>query len=423
MDALGDIEIRIEGSVGARKLTPTLVDIDEIREILTQASGLLFPTEKRSQRPLISYEIVEGSVRHKFRTVMQSVIGFGAVLSQISSQGQIDFLHERSAVAIERFQHLAVEKDYVVTISANESRLVVDRTTHYLRNAKLWVDAEFYLYGELTNAGGKSSPNIHLDTEEFGTLRISTDKDYLKGADKNLLYKKFGLRVTGKQNLQTFEMDRNSLTFVDLFDYDLEYSDAYLDGLMKKAAPSWRMSLTRTGGWKKSVEEPMSKLVLKLGILCDTGFLIRLSQPNDDLHANARGYLKNLLAGGHVLYVSTIALAEYAVRDKIENLPMKYFRVIPFNIDHAQRAGEFANTVFSKRDQIPSEITQRVIIPNDTKMFAQADVTNAITHYLTADQKCEVVYRLVQSTGAMRFQILSLRTPYHVAFGELKLDD
>lgn len=240
MNALGDIEIRIEGSVGAQKLMPTLVDIDEIREILSQASGLLFPSEKRSQRPLISYEIVEGSVRHKFRTVMQSVIGFGAVLSQISSQGQIDFLHERSAVAIERLQNLAVEKNYTVTISANESRLVMDRTTHYLRNAKLWVDAEFYLYGELTNAGGKSSPNIHLDTEEFGTLRIAAEKDYLKGADKNLLYKKFGLRVTGRQNLQTFEMDRNSLTFVDLFDYDMEYSDAYLDLLMKKAEPAWK---------------------------------------------------------------------------------------------------------------------------------------------------------------------------------------
>ena len=90
MDGLGEIEIRIEGSVGAQKFTPVLVDIDEIREILAQASALLFPTEKRSQRPLISYEIVEGSVRHKFRTVMQSVIGFGAVLTQIRSQGQIE---------------------------------------------------------------------------------------------------------------------------------------------------------------------------------------------------------------------------------------------------------------------------------------------------------------------------------------------
>jgi hypothetical protein len=239
VEALGEIEIRIVGRVGAQVLKPALVDIAEIREVLSQVSSLLFPAEKRSQRPLISYEITEGSVRHTFRTVMQSVIGLGAVLSQIESQGQIDFLHERSAVAIESLQHLAVEKDYVVTISAHDGRLKIDRTTHYLRNAKLWVDAEFYLYGELTNAGGKSNPNIHLDTEEYGILRIATEKDYLRDAEKNLLFKKFGLRVTGKQNLQTFEMDRNSLTFVDLFDYDMAYSDAYLDGLMKKAASAW----------------------------------------------------------------------------------------------------------------------------------------------------------------------------------------
>ncbi len=33
----------------------------------------------------------------------------------------------------------------------------------------------------------------------------------------------------------------------------------------------------------------MSKPSLKLGILCDTGFLIRLNQPQDELHANVRG--------------------------------------------------------------------------------------------------------------------------------------
>lgn len=167
----------------------------------------------------------------------------------------------------------------------------------------------------------------------------------------------------------------------------------------------------------------MSKAMVKLGILCDTGFLIRLNQPQDSLHQNARAYLKYLLAGDHALYVSTIALAEYAVKDKIANLPMKYFRVLPFNIDHAQKAGDFANTVFTKRDQIPAEITQRVIIPNDTKMFAQANVTPAITHYLTADQKCEIVYRLVQDSEPMKFQILSLHTPCHLTFGELNLEE
>ena len=160
--------------MGAQKLAPSLVDIEEIREILHRAGSLFFPTEKRSQRPLIRYEIEEGSVRHKFRTLMQTVIGFGAVLAQIGAEGQIDFLHERSAAAIEKLQEMAREKDYVLTIGANQIQLLIDKTTHYFQNAKLWVNAEFYLYGELTNAGGKSTSNIHLDTEEFGSLRTRT---------------------------------------------------------------------------------------------------------------------------------------------------------------------------------------------------------------------------------------------------------
>jgi len=64
----------------------------------------------------------------------------------------------------------------------------------------------------------------------------------------------------------------------------------------------------------------MSKLHGKLGVLFDTGFLIRLNQPQDPLHANARGYLKYLLEGDHRLYVSTIALAEYAVKPVLEGV-------------------------------------------------------------------------------------------------------
>ena len=248
MDALGEIEIRVEGRVGGKALSPDLVDIDEIREILSQANDLLFPGVRRGQRPLISYEIEEGSVRHRFRTLMQTVVGFGAVLAQVDSGSQIDFLHERSAVAIETLQQLAIEKDYVVTLSANEGHLRIDRTTHYVRDEKLWVDAEFYVYGELVNAGGKSSPNIHLDTEEFGVLRIATDKGILKDVDANLLYRRFGVRVAGRQNLLTFEMDRNSLSFIELFDNDAPYSEAYLDGLLQKAAPAWE-SIPNADTW------------------------------------------------------------------------------------------------------------------------------------------------------------------------------
>lgn len=157
------------------------------------------------------------------------------------------------------------------------------------------------------------------------------------------------------------------------------------------------------------------------GVLCDTSYFIRWAKPDEPLHPAAQAYLKNLVEGGHTLYVSTIALAEYAVRDAIANLPLRYFRVVPFNVDHAQRSGEFARAVFEARGTLPEQLSQRAVIPNDTKMFAQADVTPEITHYLTADGECEKVYQLLKAKVHPHFHFVHLSTPWHQAFGQLDL--
>ena len=95
--------------------------------------------------------------------------------------------------------------------------------------------------------------------------------------------------------------------------------------------------------------------------------------------------------------------------------------MIPFNIDHAQKAGEFARTVFEKREQMPATITERVIIANDTKMFAQADTVPAITHFVTADRKCETVFKLLAESHTPDFEIIPLQQPYNEVFGLLDL--
>ena len=129
-------------------------------------------------------------------------------------------------------------------------------------------------------------------------------------------------------------------------------------------------------GWQSCAEERMAKPVVPVcGVLCDTSYLIRWAKPDAPLHGSAQEYLRFLVENGHELYVSTIALAEYAVGDAISNLPLRYFRVLPFNIDHAERAGQFARRVFEARKTLPAEFKQRAVIPNDTKLFAQADVT------------------------------------------------
>lgn len=170
VEKTGTIVIRIEGQVGAEKLSPATFDIRELKELLTRVEDLLFPGE-RKERPTIGYHNEEGSVRHIFPTSMQAVIALNAVLAQVQQQQSIDFLEVRTASAIEAMQSEAIKKDWAFTLTTglpNSAVLVVDRDTLYERTDDVWVDVELYLYGEVTDAGGKEKANIHVSVPGRG---------------------------------------------------------------------------------------------------------------------------------------------------------------------------------------------------------------------------------------------------------------
>lgn len=237
MENKGYIEIKISGSRGNLKLTPDTFDIRELTELVEQVERMLFPGE-RKERPLISYHIEEGSVKNIFKTTAQIVIGFSAVLNQVQSSKNIDFLELNSARAFETLQETAIKKDYIFEIGTSisqSSTLIIDKSTFYYRTAENWVDAEFYFFGKVTNAGGKDKANIHLWTEEFGTLYIQTPLEILAKTEENILYKSYVIRARGKQNSDTGEIDKQSLGFIALIDYSTKYDEKYLKKLRTKA--------------------------------------------------------------------------------------------------------------------------------------------------------------------------------------------
>ena len=109
-------------------------------------------------------------------------------------------------------------------------------------------------------------------------------------------------------------------------------------------------------------------------VLLDTSFFIRLLNEEDPLHENALGYFRYFLEHDFVIKVSTIAIAEYCVRGEVNELPLKNMLIVPFNFDHAQRAGKMIAEVYAEKKRRGATITPRAVVPNDTKMFAQADV-------------------------------------------------
>lgn len=242
MDKIGEIEIRVVGKSGSLELKPDNYDIKHIASILQNVEDLLYPNNKKD-RPLITYDIQEGSVRHIFKTPIQYIIGFSAILGQIQESNSIDFLDLKTARAIESIQYLSQQKNYEFQFSTSikkDIELSISPNSRFFRTENTWADAEFYFYGILKDAGGKSKANIHLDTDDYGYLAIETGQDFLMEQEENLLYKKFGVRTTGKQNLETGEIDTKSLKLVELINYNPKFDSDYLSSLITKAKKSWK---------------------------------------------------------------------------------------------------------------------------------------------------------------------------------------
>jgi predicted nucleic acid-binding protein len=156
--------------------------------------------------------------------------------------------------------------------------------------------------------------------------------------------------------------------------------------------------------------------------LLDTGFFIRLLDSKQKLHENTRGCFKYLL--DHKIYpvISTIAVAEYCVRGDMSDLPLKNLQILTFNIEHAKRAGQIARTALPARKSSLKDV-QRVVIPNDSKLFAQADVEKQIKYYITSDTDSKRIYDVLNAERKLSFQFVDLHIPFKESFGLLDLPD
>lgn len=136
---------------------------------------------------------------------------------------------------------------------------------------------------------------------------------------------------------------------------------------------------------------------------------------------NADGYFRYFLQKEITMIISTISIAEYCVGGDVDELPLRNLQIVPFNLDHSKRTGKFAKIAFSAKRNGKIDVTNRNIIPNDTKLFAQADCEKAIEFYLSSDTESLKIYNLLRQETAPKFQFIDLNIPYNLTFGLLDL--
>ncbi|NCB43408.1 MAG: hypothetical protein EOM59_12435 [Clostridia bacterium] len=156
-----------------------------------------------------------------------------------------------------------------------------------------------------------------------------------------------------------------------------------------------------------------------IAVLLDTSFFLRFLNDSDPLFKNADGYLRYFLKKEIAMMISTISIAEYCVGGDVHELPLRNLQIVPFNLDHSKWTGEFAKIVFQNKGKL--KLKERNIIPNDTKLFAQADCEKAVEFYLSSDTESYKIFNLLKQETAPKFQFIDLNTPFNETFGLLDL--
>jgi len=154
-------------------------------------------------------------------------------------------------------------------------------------------------------------------------------------------------------------------------------------------------------------------------VLLDTSFFLRFLNDNDPLFKNADGYFRYFIQKEIIMMISTISIAEYCVGGDVHELPLRNLQIVPFNLDHSKRTGEFARIVFQNKGKL--KLKERNIIPNDTKLFAQADCEKPIEFYLSSDSESLKIFNLLRQESSPKFQFIDLNIPYNETFGLLDL--
>lgn len=241
MKETGHIEICVKGNRGGNPLSPANYDITELAGVLEHVS-LFF--DKSKNRPPITYKMEEGSVRHLFVALLTVVNSFNKVLANISENRieGLSNLDKKQLDAIRYFYAEARGKDMEFEIStslSNSARFVINKETPMPELEGAWPTAEFYFYGEVMDIGGKSNPNIHLQTEEHGLLKIDAEREMLASLDSNLLYKFVCIHATGRQNPYTSEINKASLNLVSVEIHKKVHDENYLLSCIEAARHSW----------------------------------------------------------------------------------------------------------------------------------------------------------------------------------------
>ena len=146
------------------------------------------------------------------------------------------------------------------------------------------------------------------------------------------------------------------------------------------------------------------------GVLLDTSFLITLADKNRAHHEAARRYWRHFLESQIPMFLSTIVVSEFCIKQEIPPEVLRCCVVLPFNWDDAQRAAKL------DWKRLRRAGVERDALKDDIKIIAQAARVEA-EFVITDDSESFFRYcKTFKDAGEVQFKTVKLEDGFDRAF-------
>jgi hypothetical protein len=234
------IDFIVRGKVGDLPISPKTIELSLLKTFSEDIFAIInsIPETKNSE-PIVSIEQSSFKAR-----VHVALIAANMVLADAETLNQTNDLSTINSVRSKIIEKWAEKSKNNNSLEfeirpKGEDGIKVNFEKNFTKSQEnIWVEAEIYLYGEVTDWGGSSKSNIHFTTEDKKKVTVACRREDLINQKDNLVYRPGGIRVLAKQNLYTGEI--KDAKFVAFIDYSPIYDEAQLNATIEKGREAWK---------------------------------------------------------------------------------------------------------------------------------------------------------------------------------------
>lgn len=205
-------EFTLRDTSSGQELTPETIGLWQFNEFNNQVEQFLAGTKRKAELGHVGVKIEPGSYRLSamISAALAAFLSKDMELLETEQDclGQIDPKRAEVVLSWQAQAKKNASRSIGVRLRGEfQSSFELRSDTDYKLVEPPLVDVDEYIVGTITDLGGAHEANIHLRLEDNPKviLTIAADRNYLSAQTDNLVYRKFLLHVTAKQNLTTKE--------------------------------------------------------------------------------------------------------------------------------------------------------------------------------------------------------------------------